>query len=102
MVFKTDIYFLQIGLIVAISFFTASIFSIVFATLADWLIISGWLSVTHTRKLACHICLIGSAVGFAAIGFADCDYKLATTLIVMAITLNHASLSGYFVRQQSE
>ena len=85
----------------AISFFTASIFSIVFATLADWLIISGYLSVTHTRKLACHICLIGSAVGFTAIGFADCDYKLATTLIVMTITVNTTSLSGYCVRQLS-
>ena len=80
------------------AFSIAAINAVAFATLADWLIVSDWLSVTHTRKIANHIGQIGAAVGFIALGFADCDYRLATIFVVLAISVQSTTMSGYYVR----
>ena len=80
------------------AFSIASINAVAFATLADWLIVSDWLSVTHTRKFANHIGQIGTAVGFIALGFSDCDYKLATICVVLVISVQSTTMSGYYVR----
>ena len=83
----------------AIPFGAASAFSLIFAAFADWLIISDKLSVTHTRKLANHICLIGTALGFVGLCFVGCNYVLAEVVIVSMVTVNSTAMSGYLVRQ---
>ena len=69
-----------------------------YATLSDWLIISGRLSVTRTRQMANYISQIGSAVGFVALGFVGCDHNVAIFLIITTVMINTTSLSGYLVR----
>ena len=82
----------------AIPFFTASVFALVFAVFADWLIITNKLSVTHTRKLANHFSLIGTAAGFLGLCFVGCNYVWAQVLIVYMVTVNSTAMSGYLVR----
>ena len=69
-----------------------------YATLSDWLIISGRLSVTHTRQMANYISQIGSAVGFVALAFVGCDHYVAIFFIITTVMINTTSLSGYLVR----
>ena len=89
--------FLQIGYMDAIPYVTASVFALMFAYFADWLIITGRLSITHTRKLANHICLTGTAVGFVGLCFVGCNNFLAEIVIVLMVTANSTSMSGYMV-----
>ena len=71
--------------------------ALAFAFIADLLIIKDWLSVTHTRKLANHISQIGSAAGFVALGFVNCDFHKASALIVAIVSVNTTAISGYMV-----
>ena len=73
-------------------------FAFIFAHFADWLIITDKLSITHTRKFANHFCLLGTALGFIGLCFVGCNSVLAELVIVMMITANSASMSGYMVR----
>ena len=82
----------------AIPFVTASVFALIFAQFADWLIITNRLSVTHTRKLANHFCLIGTAIGFVGLCFVGCNSVLAEVVIVLMVTVNSTCMSGYMVR----
>ena len=87
----------QIGLIDAIPYFTASVFAMGLGSFADWLVIHGKLSVTHTRKMLIHISFIGSAIGFVVLGQVGCDYKLAAAVIVMTVTVNTVAITGQMV-----
>lgn len=82
----------------AIPFITAMVFAMIFATFADWLILTQRLSVNHTRKLANHIGLIGTAVGYVSLCFVGCNYILAEVVIVLTVTVNSTIMSGYMVR----
>ena len=89
--------FLQIGYLDAVPFVTASVFAFIFAHFADWLIITNKLSITHTRKLANHICLTGTAFGFVSLCFVGCNSVLAETVIVFMVTANSTAMSCYMV-----
>ena len=86
----------------AVPFVTASMFSLIFAHIADWLIITQRLSVTHTRKLANHFCLTGIALGFVGLCFVGCNIVLAETVIVLMVTVNSTAMSGSMVSQQRQ
>ena len=88
---------LQIGYMDAIPYVTASVFAFMFAYFADWLIITSRLSVTHTRKLANHFCLTGTALGFVGLCFVGCNSVLAEIVIVLMVTANSTCMSGYMV-----
>ena len=88
----------QIGYMDSIPFVTASVFAFMFANFADWLIITNRLSITHTRKLANHFCLIGTALGFTGLCFVGCNHVLAEVVIVLMVTANSTAMSGYMVR----
>ena len=45
-----------------------------------------------------HVGQIGSAAGFIALGFVGCDHHLAAAVIIMTVSVNTTSLSGYCVR----
>ena len=51
--------------------------------------------------MANYISQIGSASGFIALGFVGCDHYLAATIIIITVSVNTTSLSGYLVRQIS-
>ena len=84
----------------AIPFVTASVFALIFAHFADWLIITQRLSVTHTRKLANHVCLTGTALGFVGLCLVGCNIVLAETVIVLMVTASSTAMSGSMVSQQ--
>lgn len=65
--------------------------------LADWLVIHGMLSVTHTRKMLIHVSFIGSAIGFVVLGQVGCDYMSAAVVIVMTVTINTVAITGQMV-----
>ena len=88
----------QIGYLDALPFIVASLFAFVFAHFADWLIITDKLSITHTRKLANHFCLIGTALGYVGLCFVGCSYVWAEIVIILMVTANATSMSGYLVR----
>ena len=81
----------------SIPFVTSSVFAIIFANFADWLIVTDRLSITHTRKLANHFCLLGAALGFVCLGFVGCNLILAEVIIVLMVTANATGMSGYMV-----
>ena len=82
----------------SLPFITASVVAFIFANVSDWLITTGKLTITHTRKLASHICLLGTALGFVALGFVGCDLIMAEVAIVSAVTTNAFSMCAYQVR----
>ena len=94
---KMKMQWLQIGYLDAIPFIVASVFAFIFANLADWLIITNKMSITHTRKFANHFCLMGTALGFAGLCFVGCNYVIAEVVIVLMVTANATSMSGYMV-----
>ena len=67
------------------------------ATLADWLLIHGWLSLTNTRKMLMYVSLIGSAIGFVVLGLIGCNYYLAGIIIVMTVTVNTVAITAEMV-----
>ena len=71
------------------------------ATLADWLLIRGWLSVTNTRKMLIYVSLIGSAIGFVALGQVGCNYYLAGIIIVYTVTVNTVAITAEMVNQKN-
>ena len=81
----------------AIPFVSASAFALMFASFADWLIITDRLSITRTRKMANHICLIGGASGLVGLCFVGCNSVLAEVMIVFMVTANSTAMSGYVV-----
>ena len=85
------------GYMDSLSFITASVVAFLFANVSDWLITTGKLSITHTRKLANHFCLLGTALGFVALGFVGCDLIMAEVAIVSAVTTNAFSMCAYQV-----
>ena len=87
----------QIGYMDAIPYVTNSVFAFLFANFADWLIITDKLSITHTRKLANHFCLLGAALGFVGLSFVGCNLVMAEVIIVLMITANSTAMSGYMV-----
>ena len=88
---------LQLGLIDALPYFTASIFALALATFADWLLTHGHLSLTNTRKMLIFVSMVGPAIGFVALGQVGCNYYLAGTVILMTVTLNTVATTGQMV-----
>ena len=88
---------LQLGLIDALPYFTASIFAMALATLADWLLTHGHLSLTNTRKMLMCVSMVGPAIGFVALGQVGCNYYLAGSVILMTVTLNTVATTGQMV-----
>ena len=82
----------------AVPFITASVFSLIFAAFADWLVIAERLSITNTRKFVNYFSMIGSAVCFVILGFVGCNQVLAEVVIVLNVTINSAAMVGYMVR----
>ena len=48
--------------------------------------------------MANHFCLTGSALCFIGLSFVGCNYLFAEIVIMLIITVNSTSMSGYMVR----
>ena len=70
-----------------------------FSWSADWLVSSGKLSLTRTKKLMQSIGQIVPAIGLIGLAFIypPCDRDLAVVWLCIAVGFNSASYSGYQV-----
>ena len=70
-----------------------------FSWTADWLVASGKLSLTKTKKLMQSIGQIVPAIGLVGLAFIypPCDRSLAVVWLCIAVGFNSASYSGYQV-----
>ena len=90
---------MQNGIVSAMPYLFMATIGMVSGWVADWLINSGKLTVTCTRKLFQFIGHWIPAVALIALAYGvDCgDHALAVMLLCVAVGFNGASFSGYQV-----
>lgn len=69
--------------------------SIPFSWFADWLITSGRLSLTNTRKLMQTIGVMTPALGLIGLSFVGCHQTLAVFWLCVCVGCNSAVYSGF-------
>ena len=69
--------------------------SLPFSWIADWLISSGKLSASKTKKLMQTIGTTVPALCLIGLSYAGCDRLLATVLLCVCVGVNSAVYSGY-------
>ena len=72
-------------------------FSLVISSLADKAITSRWLKTGIVRRIATAIAHSGTAFCLLGICFAGCDQTLTITLLTLAVTMQGALYTGFFV-----
>ena len=93
------LFFLQNGILSALPYLCMAIFGLICSWLADWVINSEKLTVTHTRKLFQFIghWIPSAALIALAYGVGCGDEDVAILFLCIAVGVNAASYSGYQV-----
>ncbi|XP_058788720.1 putative inorganic phosphate cotransporter isoform X3 [Phymastichus coffea] len=85
------------GLVSALPYLAMWLFSMVISHVADWIISSGRLNHTHTRKLINSIGQFGPALALVAASYTGCNPWLTVSLLTIGVGLNGGIYSGFKV-----
>ena len=88
---------LQNGLVSSLPYLLNCILSVIVSWLADWLIQSGKLSRSFTRKLMTSIGFMGPAIALIGMSFVGCNPFLAVILLCLGVMLDGVGYAGKYV-----
>lgn len=83
------------GILSALPYVAMWLFSMAISVVADWLISSGRLTHTKTRKIINSIGQYGPGIALIAASYTGCDRVLTLTILTIGVGLNGGIYSGF-------